>query len=211
MDLSTIYVCTSLHKLDENKLLYFVFFQWKTALETVIGLTCGALMHCWYAHPYFTWKFLMFLYCIWLRYSWCYIGDLSSEDCIIEYGMQIDHVYSYGMLYCAHIWFYFIHQGQFNDFYIDLFTAEFYPCAFKDGIELTWCFSSFQDPADKKVIICDEKLKKIFGERDRVGFLEIAGLISPHFLKWDSEWLTGVWLCTSWKKSTSFVNEVYVG
>ncbi|KAK6159242.1 hypothetical protein DH2020_006556 [Rehmannia glutinosa] len=40
-----------------------------------------------------------------------------------------------------------------------------------------------QDPADKKVIICDEKLKQIFGGRDRVGFLEIAGLISPHFLK----------------------------
>ncbi|GFP82181.1 protein tri1 [Phtheirospermum japonicum] len=42
---------------------------------------------------------------------------------------------------------------------------------------------SLQDPADKKVIVCDEKLKKIFGGRDRVGFLEIAGLISPHFLK----------------------------
>ncbi|KAI3445912.1 hypothetical protein Pfo_002577 [Paulownia fortunei] len=42
---------------------------------------------------------------------------------------------------------------------------------------------NLQDPADKKVIICDEKLKKIFGGRDRVGFLEIAGLINPHFLK----------------------------
>ncbi|KAL3814293.1 hypothetical protein ACJIZ3_015561 [Penstemon smallii] len=42
---------------------------------------------------------------------------------------------------------------------------------------------SLQDPADKKVIVCDEKLKKIFGGRERVGFLEIAGLISPHFLK----------------------------
>ncbi|KAK6143600.1 hypothetical protein DH2020_023948 [Rehmannia glutinosa] len=40
-----------------------------------------------------------------------------------------------------------------------------------------------RDPADKKVIICDEKLKTIFGGKDRVGFLEIAGLISPHFLK----------------------------
>ncbi|CAI9764424.1 unnamed protein product [Fraxinus pennsylvanica] len=40
-----------------------------------------------------------------------------------------------------------------------------------------------QDPADKKVIICDEKLKQIFGGRDRVGFLEIAGLLNPHFLK----------------------------
>ncbi|XP_057783061.1 upstream activation factor subunit spp27 [Salvia miltiorrhiza] len=40
-----------------------------------------------------------------------------------------------------------------------------------------------QDPANKKVIICDENLKTIFAGKDRVGFLEIAGLISPHFLK----------------------------
>ncbi|EYU37600.1 hypothetical protein ABFS82_02G041300 [Erythranthe guttata] len=42
---------------------------------------------------------------------------------------------------------------------------------------------NLQDPKDKKVIICDEKLKTIFGGRDRVGFLEIAGLLNPHFLK----------------------------
>ncbi|XP_022896144.1 upstream activation factor subunit spp27-like isoform X1 [Olea europaea var. sylvestris] len=42
---------------------------------------------------------------------------------------------------------------------------------------------NLQDPADKKVIICDEKLKQIFGGRDRVGFLEIAGLLNPHFVK----------------------------
>ncbi|KAJ0076961.1 hypothetical protein Patl1_35313 [Pistacia atlantica] len=41
---------------------------------------------------------------------------------------------------------------------------------------------NLQDPENKKVIVCDEKLKKIFGGKDRVGFLEIAGLISPHFL-----------------------------
>ncbi|CAM8907017.1 unnamed protein product [Rhodiola kirilowii] len=39
-----------------------------------------------------------------------------------------------------------------------------------------------QDPQNKKVIICDQKLKTIFADKDRVGFLEIAGLISPHFL-----------------------------
>ena len=44
-------------------------------------------------------------------------------------------------------------------------------------------FKTKQDPENKKVIICDEQLKKIFGGKDRVGFLEIAGLISPHFLK----------------------------
>ncbi|XP_073127381.1 uncharacterized protein [Henckelia pumila] len=42
---------------------------------------------------------------------------------------------------------------------------------------------NLQDPADKKVIICDEKLKTIFGGKERIGFLEIAGLINPHFLK----------------------------
>lgn len=42
---------------------------------------------------------------------------------------------------------------------------------------------NLQDPENKKVIICDEQLKKIFGGKDRVGFLEIAGLINPHFLK----------------------------
>ncbi|CAN1141382.1 Upstream activation factor subunit spp27 [Linum perenne] len=40
-----------------------------------------------------------------------------------------------------------------------------------------------QDPENKKIIKCDEKLKKIFAGKDEVGFLEIAGLISPHFLK----------------------------
>uniref|UniRef100_A0A5B6ZIJ4 DM2 domain-containing protein n=1 Tax=Davidia involucrata TaxID=16924 RepID=A0A5B6ZIJ4_DAVIN len=42
---------------------------------------------------------------------------------------------------------------------------------------------NLQDPENKKIIVCDEKLKNIFGGRERVGFLEIAGLISPHFLK----------------------------
>jgi len=48
-----------------------------------------------------------------------------------------------------------------------------------------------QDPQNKKVIICDEKLKKIFDGKDRVGFLEIAKLIGPHFLwmKWNEIWL----------------------
>ena len=40
-----------------------------------------------------------------------------------------------------------------------------------------------QDPQNKKMIVCDEKLKNIFGGRERVGFLEVAGLINPHFLQ----------------------------
>ena len=43
--------------------------------------------------------------------------------------------------------------------------------------------NGLQDPTNKRVIVCDEKLKKIFGGKDQVGFLEIAGLISPHFKK----------------------------
>ncbi|KAF8021017.1 hypothetical protein BT93_G1431 [Corymbia citriodora subsp. variegata] len=53
------------------------------------------------------------------------------------------------------------------------------------ALKQIWAYikeNNLQDPENKKVIICDEKLKKIFGGKDRVGFLEIAGLISPHFL-----------------------------
>ncbi|MQL89934.1 hypothetical protein Taro_022525 [Colocasia esculenta] len=40
-----------------------------------------------------------------------------------------------------------------------------------------------QDPENKKIIVCDEKLKQLFGGRERVGFLEISGLLNPHFIK----------------------------
>ncbi|KAL8172315.1 hypothetical protein V2J09_024119 [Rumex salicifolius] len=43
--------------------------------------------------------------------------------------------------------------------------------------------NNLQDPANKKIIICDEKLKTIFAGKEQVGFLEVAGLIGPHFLK----------------------------
>nr|CAD1840914.1 unnamed protein product [Ananas comosus var. bracteatus] len=42
---------------------------------------------------------------------------------------------------------------------------------------------NLQDPANKKLIHCDEKLKAIFGGKETVGMLEIAKLISSHFLK----------------------------
>ncbi|KAL9245824.1 hypothetical protein vseg_019429 [Gypsophila vaccaria] len=42
--------------------------------------------------------------------------------------------------------------------------------------------NNLQDPNNKKIIICDEKLKKVFAGKDSVGFLEISGLISPHLL-----------------------------
>ncbi|KAK1316794.1 hypothetical protein QJS10_CPA05g01260 [Acorus calamus] len=42
---------------------------------------------------------------------------------------------------------------------------------------------NLQDPDNKKVIVCDEKLKNIFGGKERVGFLGISGLLNPHFMK----------------------------
>ncbi|THG10520.1 hypothetical protein TEA_004149 [Camellia sinensis var. sinensis] len=38
------------------------------------------------------------------------------------------------------------------------------------------------NPQNKKEIICDEKLKTIFDGKDKVGFLEIAKLLKPHFV-----------------------------
>ncbi|CBI29190.3 hypothetical protein VitviT2T_002904 [Vitis vinifera] len=42
---------------------------------------------------------------------------------------------------------------------------------------------NLQNPTNKKEICCDEKLKTIFDGKDKVGFLEIAKLLSPHFVK----------------------------
>ncbi|XP_077238865.1 SWIB/MDM2 domain superfamily protein [Tasmannia lanceolata] len=43
--------------------------------------------------------------------------------------------------------------------------------------------NDLQNPANKREIICDEKLKTIFDGKDRVGFLEVARLMSVHFVK----------------------------
>ncbi|KAG1362676.1 upstream activation factor subunit spp27 [Cocos nucifera] len=43
--------------------------------------------------------------------------------------------------------------------------------------------NQLQNPTNKKEIHCDEKLKTIFDGRDKVGMLEIARLITPHFQK----------------------------
>uniref|UniRef100_A0ACD5YJ74 Uncharacterized protein n=1 Tax=Avena sativa TaxID=4498 RepID=A0ACD5YJ74_AVESA len=55
-----------------------------------------------------------------------------------------------------------------------------------EALKIIWAHikgNNLQDPANKKIVVCDEKLKKIFGGRDRVGFLEISGLLNPHFQK----------------------------
>ncbi|XP_073005409.1 upstream activation factor subunit UAF30-like [Typha latifolia] len=54
------------------------------------------------------------------------------------------------------------------------------------ALKLIWAYikqNNLQDPENKKIIVCDEKLKNIFGGRERVGFLEISGLLNPHFAK----------------------------
>ncbi|KAK9674443.1 hypothetical protein RND81_12G232700 [Saponaria officinalis] len=42
---------------------------------------------------------------------------------------------------------------------------------------------NLQNPSNKKEIICDQKLKTLFSGKDTVGFLEIARLLSQHFVK----------------------------
>lgn len=48
-----------------------------------------------------------------------------------------------------------------------------------------WIWISFilQNPENKREIILDDKLKSIFGNKDKIGMLEIGKLISPHFIK----------------------------
>ncbi|KAJ8548147.1 hypothetical protein K7X08_021383 [Anisodus acutangulus] len=54
------------------------------------------------------------------------------------------------------------------------------------AIKKVWDYiktNNLQNPANKKEINCDDKLKTIFAGKDKVGFLEIAKLLSNHFQK----------------------------
>ncbi|KAL5200316.1 hypothetical protein ABZP36_021519 [Zizania latifolia] len=54
------------------------------------------------------------------------------------------------------------------------------------AIKLIWSHikaNGLQNPANKTEINCDDKLKSIFAGRDKVGMMEIARLLSPHFIK----------------------------
>ncbi|KAL5724552.1 hypothetical protein ACHQM5_007861 [Ranunculus cassubicifolius] len=54
------------------------------------------------------------------------------------------------------------------------------------AVKMIWDYikaNNLKSPEDKKIIQCDEKLKTIFQGKDKVGFTEIAKLLSPHFLK----------------------------
>ncbi|OVA13096.1 SWIB/MDM2 domain [Macleaya cordata] len=55
-----------------------------------------------------------------------------------------------------------------------------------DAVKKIWEYiksNNLQNPANKREICCDEKLKSIFEGKDKVGFLEIARLLSRHFVK----------------------------
>ncbi|XP_020596468.1 protein TRI1-like [Phalaenopsis equestris] len=55
-----------------------------------------------------------------------------------------------------------------------------------EAVKKVWDYiklHQLQNPSNKKEIICDEKLKIIFEGKDKIGMMEIAKLLSPHFLK----------------------------
>ncbi|XP_055820891.1 protein TRI1-like [Solanum dulcamara] len=55
-----------------------------------------------------------------------------------------------------------------------------------DAVKKVWEYiktQNLQNPANKREIHCDDKLKTIFDGKDKVGFLEIARLLTQHFHK----------------------------
>ncbi|KAJ8555260.1 hypothetical protein K7X08_012756 [Anisodus acutangulus] len=55
-----------------------------------------------------------------------------------------------------------------------------------DAVKKVWEYiktNNLQNPANKREINCDDKLKTIFDGKDKVGFLEIARLLIQHFHK----------------------------
>lgn len=39
--------------------------------------------------------------------------------------------------------------------------------------------NNLQDPSDKRTILADEKLQKVFG-KDKIGMMQMAGVVSKH-------------------------------
>ncbi|XP_057495184.1 upstream activation factor subunit spp27-like [Actinidia eriantha] len=55
-----------------------------------------------------------------------------------------------------------------------------------DAVKKVWEYiklHNLQNPANKREIYCDDKLKRIFEGKDKVGFLEIGKMLSHHFVK----------------------------
>ncbi|GKV07670.1 hypothetical protein SLEP1_g19416 [Rubroshorea leprosula] len=55
-----------------------------------------------------------------------------------------------------------------------------------DAVKQIWSYvktQNLQNPNDKREIFCDQKLKALFGGKEKVGFLEIGKLLTQHFVK----------------------------
>ncbi|KAL6505225.1 hypothetical protein OROGR_025042 [Orobanche gracilis] len=55
-----------------------------------------------------------------------------------------------------------------------------------DAVKRVWEYiklNNLQNPDNTKEIFCDDKLKTIFEGKDKVGFTEVARLLSSHFVK----------------------------
>ncbi|KAG6420241.1 hypothetical protein SASPL_116763 [Salvia splendens] len=55
-----------------------------------------------------------------------------------------------------------------------------------EAVKKVWAYiklNDLQNPVDRREIFCDDKLKKLFEGKEKVGFLEIAKLLSFHFVK----------------------------
>ncbi|XP_052194029.1 protein TRI1 [Diospyros lotus] len=55
-----------------------------------------------------------------------------------------------------------------------------------DALKKIWAYiklHNLQNPANKREINCDDKLKAIFEGKDKVGMLEIGKFLSRHFVK----------------------------
>ena len=51
-----------------------------------------------------------------------------------------------------------------------------------DMVKRIWAYikaNDLQDPADKRIIVVDDKLRAVFGQ-DRVQMMTMMGLLSPH-------------------------------
>ena len=54
------------------------------------------------------------------------------------------------------------------------------------ALKKTWDYikkHGLQDPKDKRTIIPDEKLAKVFGSKEPVNMMKVAGLLTPHINK----------------------------
>ncbi|TYI16482.1 hypothetical protein ES332_A08G258300v1 [Gossypium tomentosum] len=55
-----------------------------------------------------------------------------------------------------------------------------------EAVKQIWFYiksQNLQNPNNRKEIFCDEKLKTIFNGKEKVGFLEIGKMLTPHFVK----------------------------